>query len=118
MPSDLHPGEDGIPELNEIKRYGGTFYWRQIYNAVSAFNEVSSDYAMIKVAMFDEVDEGTAIFKIAPTINDIPLEIDLVTLDIDEGYNPPSDWYLTLTGEGTKMIRGEIPLNDNLPLAP
>lgn len=113
-----HPGEDDIPKLNEIPRNGGTFYWRQIYNAVSAFQETTSGYAMIKVAMFDEVDEGTAIFKIAPTLDDIPLGIDLVTFDIDEGYNPPGDWYLTLTGEGTKMLRGEIPLTDNLPLGP
>ena len=113
-----HPGDDDVPPLNEIKREGGKFYWRQIYNAVSAFKEMSLEHVMIKVAMFDEVDEGTAIFKLASTKNDIPSGVELVTLDIDGGYNPPSDWYLTLTGEGTKMLRGEIPLNDNMPLSP
>ena len=103
-----------VPPLNEIKREGGTFYWKQIYNAISAFKEIACEYAMVKVAMFDEVDEGTAIFKLAPTINDVPLGVDFVTLDID-GDNLPGDWYLTLTGEGAKMLRGEIPLNGELP---
>ena len=46
---------------NQIPRRGGAFYWRQVGNAVGA------GATMLKTAMFDEVDEGTAMFKLAPT---------------------------------------------------
>ena len=49
------------------------------------------------VAMFDEVDEGTAIFKVT---NDFPTKGHFVGL---EGL--PSDTYLRIAGEGTKLIR-------------
>lgn len=59
---------------------------------------------MIYVAMFDEVDEGTAIFK---CINDVPIgqKSKFVTF---EGL--PSDFYLKMVGAGTKLIRGETSL--------
>ena len=53
------------------------------------------------VGMFDEVDEGTAIYKVA---NVTPVGKYFVTY---EGL--PSDWYLKLTGAATLMIRGEAP---------
>jgi hypothetical protein len=64
---------------------------------------------MIYVAMFDEVDEGTAIFKCA---NDVPVsqQSKFVTF---EGL--PSDFYLKLTGLGAKMLRGEIVLPSQMP---
>src|SRR5262249_52102196 len=43
---------------NEVPRNGGTFYWRQVYNVTS------SGAHMIFVAMFDEINEGTAMFKL------------------------------------------------------
>ncbi|MDO9540965.1 MAG: hypothetical protein Q7J98_01405 [Kiritimatiellia bacterium] len=109
-------GEE-LPPLNEIKRDGGKFYWRQIYNAILAFKASSAGYSMLKGAMFDEVDEGTALFKLAPTNTDVPIGVGFVTLDID-GYELPSDWYLTITGEGSKMLRNEIPLSTNIPSMP
>jgi len=48
------------------------------------------------IAMFDEVDEGTAIFKVT---NDYPIGAHFLGL---EGM--PSDAYLKLAGEGTKLI--------------
>jgi len=38
-------------------------------------------------------------------------------LDVD-GVNLPSDWYLRLANEAGKMLRGEIPLQSRLPIAP
>ena len=35
-----------------------------------------------------------------------------------DGIELPSDWYLRLTGEGTKMLRGEIPLTSTIPIVP
>ena len=48
---------------------------------------------MIYVAMFDEVNEGTAIFKVS---DNLPVSDVAKFADI-EGV--PSDWYLWLTGE-------------------
>jgi hypothetical protein len=97
--------------LNQIPRNGGNFLWRQLYNAISAGN------SMIFVAMFDEVDEGTAIYKTAPTPAEMPAQGSFVPLSID-GYALPSDWYLRLAGEGGKMLRGEIPLSPTIPISP
>jgi hypothetical protein len=85
--------------LNQIPRLKGQFLRAQFCEAKRA------DVSMVYVAMFDEVDEGTAIFKCA---NDVPSgqKSQFVTF---EGL--PSDYYLKLVGAGAKLIRGEIPLN-------
>ena len=65
---------------------------------------------MAYVAMFDEVDEGTAIFKVS---NTPPTQGHFQTLE-----NLPADWYLRLTGEGSKLIRGERRAQNELPIRP
>ena len=96
---------------NQIPRNKGQFLWDQAYNAVSA------GCNMIYVAMFDEVDEATAIYKVAPTSAQTPDQGFWLTLDAD-GYSLPSDWYLRLTGEVGKMLRKEIPVSSKLPIKP
>ena len=96
---------------NQIPRDGGKFYWRQAYNAVSAGAD------MIYVAMFDEVDEATAIYKTAPTAAETPDQGFWLTLDAD-GYSLPSDWYLRLTCEAGKMLRHDIPVTQTIPTDP
>ena len=64
---------------------------------------------MIYVAMFDEIDEGTAIFKCT---NDVPVGAESKFLTYD---GLPSDFYLRLTGNGAKLLRGEIPLSEKIP---
>jgi hypothetical protein len=95
---NLHGGP-----LNQIPRLHGKFLWSQFCGAKNA------GASMIYVAMFDEVDEGTAIFKCA---NDVPVgqQSKFVTF---EGL--PSDFYLKLTGLGAKMLRGEIVLPSQMP---
>ncbi|MBA7714830.1 hypothetical protein ES703_123862 [subsurface metagenome] len=68
---------------------------------------------MIYQAMFDEVDEGTAIFKVT---NNPPVAppAQFVTYDID-GYPLPSDEYLWLVGQASQALRGEIPLTQTRP---
>ena len=78
---------------DDLPRLGGEFFWRQFSTAADLGVE------MAYVAMFDEVDEATAIFKVS---NTPPQPGRFVTY---EGL--PSDWYLRLTGEGTKLFRGE-----------
>jgi len=87
---------------NAIPRNGGNFIWRQAYNAVDAGAN------MIYVAMFDEVDEATAIYKIAPTSAETPDQGYWLALDAD-GYSLPSDWYLRLTYDIEKMLRDNTP---------
>ena len=99
--------------LNVTPRNGGKFYWRQAFNAVQA------GVKFIYVAMFDEVDEGTAMFKITDTKAKLPVEAQdrLVSLDID-GVNLPSDWYLKLADQTQKMLDGTIPLTSVIPISP
>lgn len=89
--------------LNAIPRNAGHFYWRQAYNAVAAGS------TMVYGAMFDEMDEGTAMFKLAPTAAELPAQGTFVPLNID-GTNLPSDWYLRLAGAATRMLRGDSPV--------
>jgi hypothetical protein len=94
--------------FNEIPRNGGTFMWHQMYNAVAAGSK------MIYVAMFDEVDEGTAIFKIAENSQQTPTEGRFITTNMDQGYsNCPNDWYLNITGTVSGLIRNgkTVPLD-------
>ena len=72
---------------------------------------------MIYGAMFDEVDEGTAMYKLAPTAAQLPAQGTFVPLNID-GYNLGSDWYLRLADQAGKMLRGEIPLQSQIPITP
>jgi hypothetical protein len=60
--------------------------------------------------MFDEVDEGTAIFKVT---NTPPTQAHFVTY---EGL--PSDWYMRLMGEGAKVIRGDRKPTPSIPIQP
>ena len=98
-------------KLNQIPRDCGRFFWRQAYNAVSAGAE------MLYVAMFDEVDEGTAMYKLAPTAKEIPAQGNFVPLNID-GCGLPSDWYLILGGWAQRMLSGKVPLSPDLPVSP
>src|SRR6478609_65513 len=96
---------------NQIPRSGGNFYWRQAYNAVR------SGCTMVYGAMFDEVDEGTAMYKLVPTPAQLPAQGTFVALNAD-GYNLGSDWYLRLADQAGKMLRGEIPVTSPIPITP
>ena len=64
---------------------------------------------MLYVAMFDEMDEGTAIMKCA-NVDKLPAGVHLCDY---EGL--PTDHYLWLTGEAGKMLRGEIAFTRVIP---
>ena len=82
---------------NPIPRRGGHFFWHQIEQALNAGT------TMLYGAMFDEVDEGTAMFKLAPTRDSVPADVPLVTLDAD-GDHLPSDWYLQLARQAQQRL--------------
>jgi len=79
--------------INQIPRRGGRFLWEQIDRAIE------TGAGMLYGAMFDEVDESTAMFKLARSPRDAPADPATVTLDAD-GLDVPSDWYLRLAREG------------------
>jgi hypothetical protein len=89
------------PGTSYKSRLKGRFLWRQFLAARDI--EAQAVY----VAMFDEIDEGTAIFKVT---NDLPVNHYFIDL---EGL--PSDFYLSLTGFGTKLFRDEIPIPSAMP---
>ena len=89
---------------DKIPRNKGEFYWKQIAGAIESGAE------MLYVAMFDEIDEGTAIMKCAQTVPVgksifVPIEKEV-----------PTDHYLWLTGMAGKMLRGEIPFSKSMPV--
>lgn len=86
--------------LNAIPRLGGRFYRHQVARALDAGS------TMLYGAMFDELDEGTAVFKLAATRQEAPADVPIVTLDAD-GDLLPSDWYLQLAREAqARLARG------------
>ena len=112
--------------------------------------------------MFDEIDEGTAIFK-QMHVSEVPSNVPYKKTNVPTGYgyasdddywvtsftngsyqmnssqqtvdgvrwskkateldirfqgiddNLPTDWYLFLTGEAAKMLRGEVKMTPDMP---
>jgi lysophospholipase L1-like esterase len=87
-----------------IPRNRGSFYWKQLST------HIGNGAEMLYLAMFDEIDEGTAIFKCA---TEVPVgDSYFLPLDADLG----NDFYLYLAGQAGRMLRREIPLTTNIPL--
>lgn len=91
------------PNATQIPRNKGSFLWKQVVASMNAGAE------MLYVAMFDEIDEGTAIYKVT---NDPP--VGASTFVTYEGL--PSDFYLRLVGEAANWIHGKKGYGANLPL--
>lgn len=89
--------------LDQIPRQGGRFFWQQ---AVAAKQAGAST---LYVAMFDEIDEGTAVMKCGgPRPVGASPFVDL--------SDTPSDHYLWLTGQAGRMLRREIPESERPPV--
>ncbi|RAV98203.1 glycoside hydrolase family 71/99-like protein [Pseudochryseolinea flava] len=85
---------------NSIPRLAGDFLWRQIAGAKTEGAQA------LYVAMFDEIDEGTAIYKVNNESN-VPLNGDsgLKFVGIEDSLG--TDYYLWLTGQGAHWFHGE-----------
>jgi hypothetical protein len=97
--ANLTKSRGGEAKLNAIPRLRGEFLWSQ------AAQRIRRGADMLYVAMFDELDEGTAIFKCA---DETPVGTEgFVT---NEGL--PGDNYLWLTGQVGRALRKEIPADE------
>lgn len=88
--------------LNQIPRLGGRFFWSQAVEAKKA------GARSLYVAMFDEIDEGTAVMKCGG-------ERPAGASPFVDLSDVPSDHYLWLSKEAGRMLRGESPVRDDLP---
>ena len=139
--------ENSHPQSKIFPRKGGDFLWKQIYYDITAGAD------MIYIAMFDEINEGTAIYKCLEE-SDVPgntpsesyyvkyengtytvqdndeswlwhvtagsnkwckkaSEIAVPLGGIEDGLG--EDYYLWLTGQARRMLRGEIPISATKP---
>lgn len=88
--------------LDQIPRLRGRFLWTQYVAAKRA------GATMVYQAMFDELDEGTAVFKCTPSP-----PVGASRFVAEQGVG--SDHYLWLTGMGGRMLRGELESSDEPP---
>lgn len=93
-------------DSHQIHRERGQFLWDQISGAIDCGAK------MLYIAMFDEIDEGTAIFKCANK-KDIPLNGNIGFEGIDDDL--PSDHYLWLTGQAAGILGGKRSNHQYLP---
>ncbi|MGB0371173.1 MAG: glycoside hydrolase family 71/99-like protein [Opitutales bacterium] len=97
--ANLKGGEDG----SYRPRNGGSFFWLQAASAIDA------NAKMIFLAQFDEMDEGTQIFKASKRVpvGDSPF------IRYDDSLE--TDHYLWLSGKIGEMLRNDLPFSRKLP---
>lgn len=96
-------GRPGLAIHNQVPRRCGTFLWSQAVNMLTAGADT------LYVAMFDEVDEGTAIMPTVTTPAKLPRGAQMVYLN-EDGCALPDDWYLRITGRIADYLHtGERP---------
>ena len=96
-------GQKKLAILNQIPRRCGNFLWHQISSLLAARVDI------LYAAMFDEVDEGTALFPTEPRQEMLPKDAQMTFLNQD-GCALADDWYLRITGKAAQYLRGrEVP---------
>jgi hypothetical protein len=105
----VNPGDNSVRQ-----RLHGNLMWEEFYNAVRA--HVQGIY----IAMFDEFNEGNQIAKTAESSAFIPTNATgglIYGLD-EDGTACSSDYYLRLTGDGGRMLKGLLGLTNIRPTPP
>lgn len=130
------------PNNAVYERHEGDFYWQQIYKYLDKGSR------MLYVAMFDEIDEGTAIYKClrksevpsntyvsdyyvvfengAYRRSSTPVSVSgsgswcRKASELNISFNGiedtlDSDYYLWLTGQASKVLKGQATLTQNKP---
>lgn len=97
--------------VGDRQRAHGDFMWRQFYNMGRA------GVASVYISMFDEYNEGNQIAKTAESQVWVPTGSGFLALD-EDGTACSSDYYLRLTGDGGRMLKGQIALTAVRPTSP
>jgi hypothetical protein len=98
-------------DLGARQRRHGDFMWRQFYNMIRA------GAPAIYISMFDEYNESNQIAKTAESLAFVPAGSSFIGLD-EDGTACSADYYLRLTGDGGRMLKGQIGLTATRPTAP
>lgn len=98
-------------DVAERQRAHGDLMWRQFYNVVRAGAQG------IYISMFDEYNEGNQIAKTAENASMVPSGSGLWALD-EDGTPCSSDYYLRLTADGGRMLKGQLGLTPTRPTRP
>jgi hypothetical protein len=101
LPGDLQWGD----------RRHGDYYWRSLYNMIRLGSQG------LYVSMFDEFNEGNQIAKTAETAASVPAGSGIRPLD-EDGTACSADYYLRITGDGGRMLKGQIALTSVRPTQP
>ena len=101
MPGDLSAGA----------RAHGDFYWHHFYNMVRLGCQG------VYVSMFDEFNEGNQIAKTAENASQQPANFGRRALD-EDGTVCSSDYYLRITADGGRMLKGQLALTSVRPTQP
>jgi hypothetical protein len=95
-------------DLQLRQRAHGDLMWRMFYNAKRAGCQG------IYISMYDEYNEGNQIAKTAENASWVPAGSGFLALD-EDGTAVSSDYYLRLTGDGGRMLKGQIALTATRP---
>lgn len=98
-------------DLQERQRVHGDFMWAQFYNMKRLGAQG------IYISMFDEFNEGNQIAKTAESAAFVPAGSGFLGLN-EDGTACSADYYLRLTGDGGKMLKGQIALTATRPTSP
>jgi hypothetical protein len=101
LPGDLQWGD----------RRHGDYYWRSLYNMIRLGSQG------LYVSMFDEFNEGNQIAKTAETAASVPAGSGIRPLD-EDGTACSADYYLRITQDGGRMLKGQIALTSVRPTQP
>jgi len=85
-------GDKNAAKLNQISRRCGNFLFKQ------ASSMMDAGAITLYAAMFDEVDEATALFPTEPKPDALPKDTAMIFLNND-GCVLPDDWYLNVVGK-------------------
>jgi len=98
-------------ELSAGVRRHGDFMWRHFYNMVRVGCQG------IYISMFDEYNEGNQIAKTAENASMQPTNFGRRALD-EDGTACSSDYYLRITADGGRMLKGQLALTATRPTQP
>jgi chitodextrinase len=98
-------------DMSGRQRVHGDFMWHQFYNMVRVGAQG------IYISMFDEYGEGNQIAKTAESAASVPAGSGLLALD-EDGTACSSDYYLRLTADGGRMLKGQLALTATRPTQP